>query len=50
MQIKEKEVVHVRLVLTLHNSLVSVCEVWYCTDVKFSLLWAYLASVACFAG
>jgi hypothetical protein len=50
MQIKEKEVTHVRLILTLHNSLVSVCEKWYWADVKISLLWAYLASVACFAG
>ena len=50
MQIKEKEVAHVRLVLNVYNSLVSVCERQYWADVKFSFLWAYLDSVACFAG
>jgi hypothetical protein len=49
-QIKGKEVAHVRLVLSVCNSLVSVCERQYWADVTFSLLWAYLASVACFAG
>jgi len=50
MQIKKKEVAHVRLVLTVYNSLVFVCESQYWADVNFSLLWAYLAPVACFAG
>jgi ABC-type uncharacterized transport system auxiliary subunit len=50
MQIKEKEVAHVRLVLTVYNSIISVYERQHWADVTFSLLWAYLVSVACFAG